>query len=1233
MIRDIKIKKRLRLGFSAIILFVIGMSGLGIYEIFQISNAASNMYTYSHKLTNHILLIKSSINSIHRDMKDVALSNNANELNLAVARANTSQDFIYEQFDAIYDKNKSDLRWVDETYEAFSNWQPIRDRVIEFTQNGDYKKAAAITKNEGARHIHLLNLKIDKLIKQAEEDALWYYNRSLSKKKIAIRFILLILVIILTISVLVTIYLSRSIILPIYNLKRVIRHLAEGNFKDHVNIFSKDEIGDLAQSIRRLKENMITVVMHASNIAKRDYSTLLEPRSEKDELVHSLNKMTLFLRKTSENNIKQNWMMSGRNELHHVMGGNQNITLLSQNILDYIVDYFGAKVGTLYLINENRISLSASYGCLKNEIRHDSFDLDEAILGVAVKNKKIHKIDVIPENYLSVSTSLGSVAPQNILVVPIMNDEIVVGVLELGFLLELTDKDQDFLSELMRSAAVSIIAAQARDEMISLLEKTQELAEELQVQQEELRAANEELEQQTEALQLNSETLKQQQEELRASNEELEEKTQFLEEQSKEIIQKNNQLEIARSEVELKAVDLERVSKYKSEFLANMSHELRTPLNSLLILSRDLAENNYSNLSEKQLQSAEIIHKCGSDLLLIINDILDLSKVEAGHMETHIANVPLSALEKNIRINFSHQCEDKGLELTFDHQKRIPFSINTDIQRVDQILKNLVSNAIKFTSAGQIKISFKKSKIPSFHQIETHKTYFQIEVSDSGIGIPVIKQKDIFDAFKQADGSTSRKYGGTGLGLSISRELARLLGGHLLLESSSNQGSVFSLYLPMDSPESETIYKSEDSEEILPQENESILKPNEIIMESSGLNDNRNELANFKQSILVIEDDLEFAKILRGFCHDNNFGFIHSTNGLAGIEMMRMYKPDGVLPDVMLPVYDGWKILQMIQNDPTINMIPVHMLSASETTIDAKEKGAIGFIQKPAYPEKIFEAFTKLNYEVENDIKCVLLIDDDQSLNELIIELFQDQNINFDICENGKDALKQVSKENYDLIIVDLNLPDYHGKDLVEDINEALESSVPIIIYTGSEVSEEDEFQLRKYTNSIIVKGIKSQERLLDETALFLHEVKDNKVIINTTDQIIKNSDNNALKGKSVLVVDDDMRNIFAVSHVLENLGMDVQRASNGKKAIEILESQKSVDLILMDIMMPVMDGYEAMQLIRQIEKFKNLPIIALTAKAMKGDREKCINSGANDYCAKPLNIDKLLSLIKVWLN
>lgn len=1220
MIRDINIKKRLRIGFSIIILFVVGMAGIGIYEIFQVSNAAENIYLHSHALSNHVHNIRSRIISMHRDMKDIALASNDNELNRSVEKVYESQDYVIEQFDFVYKNYTGDRKLIDETFESFKNWQPIRGKVIALFLDGNMHQAAEITKHEGARYIKNLEKKINLLIIQAEENAQKNYNRSISKKKIAISFTLIILFLILIASVFISIYLSRTIILPIYHLKKVIRHLSEGNFKDHITIFSKDEIGDLAHSVRRLKESMIKVVMHASKIAQRDFSMQLEPRSEKDELVLSLNKMTSFLKETSENDDKQRWMMSGRNELHHVMGGNQNIEQLSQNILNYIADYMGAKVGTFFLLEKNELFLKASYACLLDDLKNNTYKVGEAIVGQVVLKKQIQQINDIPDNYLNISTSLGSNSPKQILVVPIMHDEDVIGVIELGFIIVPDEKDRDFLVELLRISSVAIIAAKAREQMKELLDKTQELAEELQAQQEELKAANEELEQQTIALKLSSERLKHQQEELQTSNEELEEKTEYLEKQSKEINEKNKDLEFAHNEIEQKALDLERISRYKSEFLANMSHELRTPLNSLLILSQDLADNKSNNLTVKQLQSSEIIHKCGSDLLLLINDILDLSKVEAGHMEACFSDVLVSEIENNIRSHFEHQCELKGLSLKVVLEALLPEFINTDLHRLDQILKNLLSNAIKFTNSGEIKVKFKRNTIPSKHGYNTTKEHLQIEVSDSGIGVPNNKQKDIFEAFKQADGSTSRKYGGTGLGLSISKELASLLNGVLVLEASSSEGSIFSIYLPL---------------EIEVEKNIEHNKAKEIpgsLLTNCGLDDDREIISKFSHSVLVIEDDLNFARILRDFCHQKKFGFLHSETGLAGIEIMKKYHPDGVLLDVMLPGMDGWKTLRLIQANSAINKIPVHMLSASETTIDAKAKGAIGFMQKPAYPEKIFEAFTKLNEQADKRIKQVLLVDDDTVLNELIVELFKDQHITFTVVVTGEKALKELATKSFDLIIVDLNLPDYNGKDLVKEICETLNLTIPIIIYTGSEVNEEDEYELRKSTNSIIVKGVKSHERLLDEAALFLHQVEDGNKFVDKVVTVNSSGDNKVLEGKSVLVVDDDMRNVFAVSHVLEQLGMEVLRASNGQKAIEMLLSNTRVDLVLMDIMMPVMDGYAAMKEIRGNIIFEKLPIIALTAKAMKGDRDKCIEAGANDYCPKPLNVDRLLSLMKVWL-
>jgi CheY-like chemotaxis protein/signal transduction histidine kinase len=832
-------------------------------------------------------------------------------------------------------------------------------------------------------------------------------------------------------------------------------------------------------------------------------------------------------------------------------------------------------------------------------------------------------------------------SPRNVVVQPLLYDNKLLGVIELASKEVLDDQNLDFLISVSENIAISINSARSHQKVNDLLLQTQNQAEELRQQQEELRVSNEELEEQTRALKQSEKELQSQQEELRVINEELEEKTHSLEIQKKEITIKNNELSKAKEEVEIKASELEITSKYKSEFLANMSHELRTPLNSLLILSKNLMQNKKGNLTEDQLESVEIIRKSGDDLLNLINEILDLSKIESGKMSLHVENIKLEDIASNIRRNFGHVIEEKGLKLNVEVGETLPEYISTDIQRIEQVIKNLVSNAIKFTVQGTISVSFK----PTSHEIQffrsglTHENSFMLSVKDTGIGIPKEKQQIIFEAFQQVDGSTSRNYGGTGLGLSITKEIAKLFGGEIHLESQPGTGSTFRVFLPLnytDSASNENVNTKATPKPV----SQSVLKPvvdEKLVqladLQSAKVGDDRNNCTPGDRTILIVEDDENFAKILKKQCHEKGFKFLYAASGEAGLMMAEKYLPSAMILDIKLPGIDGITVLDRIKENPKIRHIPVHMMSALEETIDVFQKGAIGYLTKPISPEKLDDAFTKMEDFINHKVKDLLIIEDDDTMRNQIIEVIGREEVSPTGVSSGEEAIEMLRLIKFDCIVMDLGLPDMTGFELLKKLEaEHKQDLPPVIIYTGKELTQEENAELKKHTDSIIIKGVKSEERLLDETALFLHRVVNN--LPKDKQQIISSlHDKDAIfRGKKVLIVDDDMRNLFALSKVLDDKGMIIREAENGKVALEKLEKEYDIDIVLMDIMMPIMDGYETMRQVRLKKEFKNLPIIALTAKAMKDDHERCINAGANDYLTKPLDIDKLVSLMNVWL-
>jgi CheY-like chemotaxis protein/signal transduction histidine kinase/CHASE3 domain sensor protein len=733
-------------------------------------------------------------------------------------------------------------------------------------------------------------------------------------------------------------------------------------------------------------------------------------------------------------------------------------------------------------------------------------------------------------------------------------------------------------------------------------------AEELQTQQEELKQMNEELEEQ-------SQNLIQQQEELQMSNQELEEQTQSLEE-------KNDEVEAAKSDIEQKTKQLEISSRYKSEFLANMSHELRTPLNSLLILSKDLSENRKKNLDAIQIESAEIIYKSGHDLLVLINEVLDLSKIEAGKMSINIESVSLREFANELIRNFKHHAEQKGLKLTCKLDKELPESINTDLQRLNQILKNLLSNAIKFTEKGSVNI-----RIEQFTENKV-----MISVTDTGLGILEDKQMAIFEAFQQADGGTSRKYGGTGLGLSISRELAKLLGAEIKVNSKINEGSTFSVIIPVEFQPEEELVKTSLAK--IPVSYKPGSEKNAKYLDYPTIKDNRNAITKDDKVVLIIEDDLAFASILLKQANKKGFKCLSAATGEDGLLLALKYKPQAIILDMGLPGINGHQVLSELKANPTVRHIPVHIISANERSLESIKEGAIEYLMKPVNRNELEEAFNRIENFISRKIKNLLIIEDNEDSRKAMSILIGNGDVKCFEAATGKDGLAMYQHNHIDCMILDIGLPDMSGFEFIHQLEKIKGQNIPpVIVYTGKELTKEENNELQKYADSIIIKGVKSEERLLDETALFLHRTISH---LSKSKQLIINNlydKKSIFHAKKILLVDDDTRNVFALYKILNERGMEIIKAENGQVALEMMASHPGIDLVLMDIMMPVMDGYEALRQIRSQLKLRSLPVIALTAKAMKDDKQKCIDAGANDYITKPIDVERLLSLMRVWLS
>lgn len=1023
--------------------------------------------------------------------------------------------------------------------------------------------------------------------------------------------------------------------------------IADGDFTHKVKPRSKND--ELAFSINQIVDNFSEVVESANRIARGDLNTTINLRNENDQLGAALLRMTTDLKISNEDKRRQLWQKSSQSVLNDAMRGEQEIIALSQKIVSQLCDIVQAKVGAIYVEEEKTYKLTGSYAFRQRKHIPTSYKAGEGMIGQAVIEKQTIIITNIPDDYTTINSGLGEATPRNLLIVPCVFNDTVVAVIELGSFAEFTDEQLDFVQLISQNIAVGLHASKGRTELRNLLTRTQQQAEELQVQQEELRQANEELEEQTKALKESEQQLQTQQEELRVTNEELEERTSAIEKQRDDIRTKNDALVQAQKEIEKKARDLESASRYKTEFLANMSHELRTPLNSILVLSQILGNNKPGNLTDKQVQSAKTIYSSGSSLLSLINEILDLSKIESGKLEVNSERLELKSFLDNIDEIFRPLATEKGLELNILQSIGHDASIHTDSLRLQQILRNLLSNAIKFTHEGSVSLHVYKPETLSASQGEAGLepgTTIAFEVKDTGIGIPVHQQQTIFEAFMQADGTTSRKYGGTGLGLTISQNLAHILGGVISMESNQNNGTTFRLLLPLKYKMRQRQLVMTGTTEAHPEVSAAqqtitkTLRPGNGSNSSDGhpgthesVKDDRKIINKGDKFILVIEDDASFAQILYDLAHEKGFKCLIAPNGETGLHYADYYKPDAIILDIGLPGIDGWQVMDRLKENLETRHIPVHFMSGKDKSIEAMKKGAIGFLTKPISIEDLDAAFQKIGNYISKPLKKLLVIEDDDDMRRAIVELIADDDVDITSVSTGAQALEQLQSEHFDCMILDLGLKDISGFELLKKIGKkGSGGNIPVIIYTGRELSREDDEQLRQYSDRIIIKGVKSPERLLAETTLFLHRVESGLPEEKQKMLRFVHQKEDIIRDKKILVVDDDMRNVFALNSLLEERGLKVVVGRNGKEGLTKLQETPDVDLVLMDIMMPEMDGYEAMQKIRQMPQYRKLPIIALTAKAMQGDRDKCIKAGANDYLTKPVDADKLISLLRVWL-
>jgi CheY-like chemotaxis protein/signal transduction histidine kinase len=1238
---NLRIGPRLYSGFLLNILVTMAVGIVALFQMGRLGELLDQIYRHPLTVGHTARDIRGDINAMHDLVRRISFSSDPAEVDELEYKISELEAQIFRQFDIIDDRYLGPKEDAKIARQAFADWRTLRAQEfwrIRTEGLGKLDKSFLLSQQ---KYVEDLKGKIQKVIDFSGWKAQDFLEASIKEKAYARTAMIGLIVAALVFGLGLGFLITRSITPSLQLIVQRMRDISRGDLRHDVEIAQRDEIGELADSFREMQASLRDKAEVAMSIAAGDFSRMVEVRGDNDQLGNAINQMTENLRKSKAESDLQDWNKTGKNELNRIIVGEGDSSVLARKIISFLARYLGARIGTLYLAaDDGSLVLSGSYAFSKRKSLAGVIEMGEGLVGQAAVERDIISITNIPDDYIRINSSFGDSPPRNVVAVPFLFENMVKGVIELGSFEEFSDEKLDMLRDVSGSIAIAFHTVQNQTRLKVLLEETQRQATQLQVQEEELRTANEELEEQTGSLRLSEEKLKQQQEELRVINEELEEKNEYLEKQKEQIAQKNRDLEGVRRELERRARELEVTSKYKSEFLANMSHELRTPLNSLLLLSRDLADNTKGNLVPEQVESAKIIYNSGAELLQLIGEILDLSKIEAGKMTLRIGDVPLQEIAGYVESSFKHMATEKGIGFKTVMDDTLPEIIKTDAQRLQQILKNLLSNAIKFTEKGSVTVEI-HGPSPGANLSRSGLMpggTVAFSVRDTGTGIPEDKHLLVFEAFQQADGGTTRKYGGTGLGLSISRELARLLGGEIQLESRPSEGSTFTLYLPLEltAGEEDRSIRAEtrnsgpvDSAAALPVSS----ARSEATVPVHSLPDDREDLQEGDKSILIIEDDANFAQILVDQCHSKGFKALVSSTGEAGLSMAEKYLPAAVILDIKLPGMNGWTVLNALKENPQTRHIPVHIMTIEDASINALQKGAIGFLNKPVNREDLDEAFKRIEELVEKKIKDLLLVEDNARQRFGIVNLIADSDVKIVEVESGAEALAALRSGNFDCMILDLGLPDMTGFDLLNRMEEEKDIGVPpVIVYTGRELNREEEMELRKHAESIIIKGVRSEERLLDETALFLHKTV-SSMSPRRREMIINLHDKDAMfEGKTILLVDDDMRNLFALSKILSGKGMNIIKAEDGMKALEALERYPNIDLVLLDVMMPVMDGFETAKAIRKKARFADLPIINLTAKAMKDDRDKCIAAGANDYLAKPVDMDRLLSMLRVWL-
>ncbi|MBF0486916.1 MAG: response regulator [Nitrospirae bacterium] len=1178
MFKNLKIGTLIALGYLLLILVFLVLSLYSINKINYSAEQTRHMYEHPFTVTNKLLSVSENSFRIRFLLRRAFSMSSHDEIMEVKTQVAALKPKIMEDLAVAGNLFLGDKRLLKQVGSNLDRYTSLDDDYFDLLMQG--KKTEAINLLDSKMYNYAEEN--EKLLREASafasNKAASFYETTQQSNEDSKHILYFLLVISIFLGAILSFVFTRIITIPVSRLLGVTREISSGNFNVTIDVSAEDEIGMLSKSFHQMVE------------------TLRNNKSARDV---------------------EDWKKSGYTQINSVMRGEQDVVTLSQNLIMSISEYTGARIGAIYLTQgQGTLKLTGTYAYNKRKNLSNEFAFGDGVIGQAALERHSILLTEVPTDYIKITSGLGDAAPLNILVTPFMYNGEVKGVIELGSFSSFTDNQVEFMNSVSEGIAIAFSVAQSRDTMRALLEETQNQAEELQVQQEELRANNEMLASQTKMLKISESKLQEQQEELRQTNEELEERAKLMEKQRDEIKKTNIELERNQEFNLQKTRELEITSKYKSEFMANMSHELRTPLNSILLLSKFLSENKDSNLTPKQIECAGTVYSSGKDLLSLINDILDLSKVEAGKVELNVEAIETSSIKTFIENNFLPLTEEKNLTLQAEVLESAPKQIHTDRQKMEQIIRNLLSNAIKFTEQGSITVTIDGAP---------HGGGVLVCVSDTGIGVPQDKLEVIFEAFKQADGSTSRKYGGTGLGLTISRELVKLLKGEIMVKSDFGTGSSFTMLIPdLRGVNNDTTGKMVAT--VTPK------KPAGSAKYAKYIEDDRECLTPGEGTILIIEDDTAFAKVLLSISRERGYRGIVAPNGMEGIDCARKYKPVAIILDMGLPDIDGWAVIERLKESPETRSIPVQIISAAEKDIDILKSGSVGYLTKPVNMERIEEAFNRLEGIFSVRRRRIMAVNLDAKQEAALRGLLTDTGLDT-VYMSAKKAQTDIESNGYDCVVMNVSGSEpvcFTFLDKIKNIEQL--NGIPVIIYNSRQLSVGDEIRLSMYAQRIVIKTVKSLDRLLNEIVLFSHVIE--AQLPEEKQNILRRvyDKEHIFKGKNVLITDDDSRNVFALTSVLEGKGMNVLVAGNGVECISILKQNDAIDIVLMDIMMPEMDGYEAIKEARKIKHYRDIPIIALTAKAMKEDRLKCVEAGANDYLSKPIDKDRLLSLLRIWL-